>query len=633
LADTYRTHTVLYSVFKKNAQTQRNATQRNASSNQSTHQSIMLNASAFQCTSSGRDALVESHRCKKEGNEKQECASGEIMVDDGSTILKKTDLATSSRTATMATTTGGGNSEFGWSPTGVWWRDLLFFCGPGWLVSIAYVDPGNYQADIQAGATTRYYLLFTVWWASILSIYVQVLCVRLGYRCKMSLSEVQAFEYNSEGAKWKVYVAWIIAEFSVIITDLPEVIGFGIALNIFFGLAYWIGILLSLVTTMLFLATQRFGIQTLEIIIFALVGVMSIALFVELGFIHPDVKEMVEGWVYGFIDVKPDDIFAIVGIIGAVCMPHNLYLHSGTCQERKINISDGPATMDLVVKYCSWEPVVPIIVSFFVNMAILSIAAESVYGTPNAAAVGVTDFCNYFSSLQGGCILWGVALLAAGQSSAITTTYSGQFVMDGFLNMRMNVHVRAIGTRLIAILPCVLVAALLPNYLNQIINWVNAGLAILLPFALSPLIKYNCSEAVMGEFATKGWEKYMMYTLGIFVYLVNAVTISTPGGGFFGDYTQSLENGSSRKIGIIILEVIIQSLYFWWNCMSLFKPIKMNDDSDSLSALAIKERENNTIEEENKMENKNGCNIEDEQEKQEMAIVEEDNKGGDDISM
>jgi len=593
----------------------------------------MLNASAFQCTSSGRDALVESHRCKKEGNEKQECASGEIMVDDGSTILKKTDLATSSRTATMATTTGGGNSEFGWSPTGVWWRDLLFFCGPGWLVSIAYVDPGNYQADIQAGATTRYYLLFTVWWASILSIYVQVLCVRLGYRCKMSLSEVQAFEYNSEGAKWKVYVAWIIAEFSVIITDLPEVIGFGIALNIFFGLAYWIGILLSLVTTMLFLATQRFGIQTLEIIIFALVGVMSIALFVELGFIHPDVKEMVEGWVYGFIDVKPDDIFAIVGIIGAVCMPHNLYLHSGTCQERKINISDGPATMDLVVKYCSWEPVVPIIVSFFVNMAILSIAAESVYGTPNAAAVGVTDFCNYFSSLQGGCILWGVALLAAGQSSAITTTYSGQFVMDGFLNMRMNVHVRAIGTRLIAILPCVLVAALLPNYLNQIINWVNAGLAILLPFALSPLIKYNCSEAVMGEFATKGWEKYMMYTLGIFVYLVNAVTISTPGGGFFGDYTQSLENGSSRKIGIIILEVIIQSLYFWWNCMSLFKPIKMNDDSDSLSALAIKERENNTIEEENKMENKNGCNIEDEQEKQEMAIVEEDNKGGDDISM
>jgi len=592
----------------------------------------MLNASAFQCTSSGRDALVESHRCKKEGNEKQECASGEIMVDDGSTILKKTDLATSSRTA-MATTTGGGNSEFGWSPTGVWWRDLLFFCGPGWLVSIAYVDPGNYQADIQAGATTRYYLLFTVWWASILSIYVQVLCVRLGYRCKMSLSEVQAFEYNSEGAKWKVYVAWIIAEFSVIITDLPEVIGFGIALNIFFGLAYWIGILLSLVTTMLFLATQRFGIQTLEIIIFALVGVMSIALFVELGFIHPDVKEMVEGWVYGFIDVKPDDIFAIVGIIGAVCMPHNLYLHSGTCQERKINISDGPATMDLVVKYCSWEPVVPIIVSFFVNMAILSIAAESVYGTPNAAAVGVTDFCNYFSSLQGGCILWGVALLAAGQSSAITTTYSGQFVMDGFLNMRMNVHVRAIGTRLIAILPCVLVAALLPNYLNQIINWVNAGLAILLPFALSPLIKYNCSEAVMGEFATKGWEKYMMYTLGIFVYLVNAVTISTPGGGFFGDYTQSLENGSSRKIGIIILEVIIQSLYFWWNCMSLFKPIKMNDDSDSLSALAIKERENNTIEEENKMENKNGCNIEDEQEKQEMAIVEEDNKGGDDISM
>jgi len=161
--------------------------------------------------------------------------------------------------------------------------------------------------------------------------------------------------------------------------------------------------------------------------------------------------------------------------------------------------------------------------------------------------------------------------------------------MDGFWDYRLNVRVRAIGTRLVAILPCVLVAALLPTYLNQIVNWVNALLAILLPFALLPLVKYNCSPAVMGEFATKGWEKYFMYTLAILVYLVNCVTISCPGGGFFGDYTQNLEMGA-RKIGIIILEAIIQSLYFWWSCMSLFKPIGTNVGTDTLNVLAIQAR-------------------------------------------
>jgi len=512
------------------------------------------------------------------------------------------------------------SSDSGWSPTGVWWKDLLFFCGPGWLVSIAYVDPGNYQADIQAGATSRYNLLFAVWWSSIYSMYVQVLCVRLGYRTKMSLSEVQAHEYNLHGDRWKVYVAWIIAEFSVVITDLPEVIGFGIALNIFFGLPYWIGVLLSLITTMLFLATQRFGIQTLEIIIFTLVGIMSIALFVEMGFVRPDVKDIIEGWVYGFIDVKPDDIFVIVGILGSVCMPHNLYLHSGTCQERKINSSD-PRTLDLVVKYCSWEPVVPIIVTFFVNMAVLSIAAESVYGTPNAANVGLTDFCHFFTGIKGGCILWGIALLAAGQSSAITTTYAGQFVMDGFLNIRLNVKIRAIVTRLVAILPCVLIAALLPNYLNQLVNWVNALLAILLPFALLPLIKYNCSPAIMGEFATKGWEKYTMYTLGVIIYLVNCITISCPGGGFFGDYTQNLPSGT-KKIGIIILQVIIQGLYLWWSCMSLFKPINKTNGGDSLNAIANKKRKD--TEEEIEKENNNAITSEkEEKKKEEKATIEE----------
>jgi NRAMP (natural resistance-associated macrophage protein)-like metal ion transporter len=148
-----------------------------------------------------------------------------------------------------------------WKPSGSFWKDAWFFVGPGWLVSIAYIDPGNYQADIQAGATTRYYLLFAVWWSSLLSIYVQILCVRLAYYSQLTLAETQARDCQSS---WRRYVSWFLAEFSTMITDLPEVIGIGIACHLFFGWDYYVGVLLSLVTTMFFLATLNNGVQILE---------------------------------------------------------------------------------------------------------------------------------------------------------------------------------------------------------------------------------------------------------------------------------------------------------------------------------------------------------------------------------
>lgn len=337
---------------------------------------------------------------------------------------------------------GDGSDMIGalpvWTPSGSWWKDLLHFCGPGWLVSIAYVDPGNYQADIQAGGTTRYSLLWTIWWTSILSIYVQVLCVRLGYRTQQTLAQIQAQELKhyeqlqattgnddvGEGSyitaadlvrkSWRRYFAWFVAEFSVILTDLPEVIGFGIACNLFFGWPYWIGVISSLLTTMVFLATMNFGMRVLEGTIFIFVGIMSIALFVEMGFVGVDVPALSRGWVYGFVDATSEDLFAIVGILGAVVMPHNLYLHTGTVQTRKVKQTTD--VIDKAILYSSLEPVLPIVVSFFVNTAVVSIAAESVFGSANAASVGLTDFCQYFQGLRGGCILWGVALLSAGQS-------------------------------------------------------------------------------------------------------------------------------------------------------------------------------------------------------------------------
>ena len=281
-----------------------------------------------------------------------------------------------------------------WSPTGKWYVDILHFIGPGWFVSVAYVDPGNYQADIQAGALSRYSLLFIVWWTSVLSIYVQVLCVRLSYRSGMTLAQVQAHHYrekystgvgSARGGKLNKgvimrHLNWFIAEFSTIITDLPEVVGIGIAFNVFFGWPYYVGVLLSPITTMAFLWTLNTGGQMkeqdesnngdicgddmalnsdptyddgststprnsnisnnklsetdedpfvatkrtriLEFFVAMFVAIMGISLFIEMIVVKPSFKDFMTGWTIGIKDLNRSDVFQVTGVVGAVVMPH-----------------------------------------------------------------------------------------------------------------------------------------------------------------------------------------------------------------------------------------------------------------------------------------------------------------------
>lgn len=501
----------------------------------------------------------------------------DFNYDDANDNTQSLTTSNNQRNGGAVVNTSNGNNGLGstflpWSPTGIWYKDFLHFVGPGWFVSIAYVDPGNYQADIQAGATSRYSLLFVVWWTSILSIYVQILCVRLSYYGNMTLAEAQA-RNSSDRMR---YLNWALAEFSTVITDLPEVIGIGIACNIFFGWDYYVGVLLSLFTTMVFLATLNCGMRVLETLIVVFVGIMSIALFVEMDFVNPNAGELMQGWAYGFTEFGRSDIFAITGVVGAVVMPHNLYLHTATLQSR-------PVVREHVkeaVKWSSLEPVLPILVSFFVNLAIVAIAAETVFGAENAELVGLTDFCDYFQNLTGGCSLWAIALLAAGQSSAITTTYTGQYVMDGFLNIQLPLKWRAIVTRLVAIAPCVVVSLVFPNQLNQMVNIVNSSLSFLLPFAFTPLVKFNCSPSIMGEHVAKGWEKYLLYSFATAVWGINALALSSKGGGFFGDLrsnmTASDSSGAGEMAMVVIIEICVQVFYAWWNFHCLTQAVTIS---------------------------------------------------------
>jgi NRAMP (natural resistance-associated macrophage protein)-like metal ion transporter len=358
---------------------------------------------------------------------------------------------------------------------------------------------------------------------------------------------------------------------------LPEVIGIGIAGNVFFGWPYWIGVILSLVTTMIFLAMLHFDISKLEFVIFLFVGMMSIALFVEMSFVGVDAGKLFRGWTTDIASATTEDLLSITGILGAVVMPHNLYLHSASCQSRRVIRTEEVVTT--VVKYCAWEPVLPIIVSIFVNMAIVSIAAETVYydktlSASDAANVGLTDFCEYFRSIRGGCLFWGFALLAAGQSSAVTTTLTGQYIMDGFLKLRLPMWKRAVISRLVAISPCILVSIMFPSgsELNRMVNIVNSSLSLLLPFALTPLVKYNCSTAYMGRYAAGPKERVFMYLLAFSVYFINALSLSTPGGGFF-DFVFKMEWGF-RKVLWIILQVLLQLFYLCWNLHCILTPVR-----------------------------------------------------------
>lgn len=472
--------------------------------------------------------------------------------------------------------TSGDNSEV-WTPTGRFWYDFLHFCGPGWLVSIAYIDPGNYQADLQAGATSRYSLLFAIWWTSLLSIYVQVLCVRLTYYSRdRHLNLAQAMAHAMPKLR---HVNWFIAEVATILTDLPEVIGIGIAFQVLFHWPYWLGVILSLGTTMVFLTVQSYGIRTLEMVICGFVGVMSLAVWVEMGRVGVDMSEMMGSWAWGFADMQSSDVFALTGILGSVVMPHNLFLHTQSCQSRRV----APGHVKDAVWWGSLEPVLPIIVSFFVNLAILAISAERLYGTEGAENVGLADFHKHFARF--GQILWAIALLAAGQSSAITTTYTGQSVMSGFIELPLSIPVRATVSRLVAITPCVLVSIFIPNQLNQMVNIVNSSLSFLLPFAFSPLVRYNCSEVIMGEHASKGWEKMLLGSFAFGVWLVNSIALSVEGGGFFGDMA------ASRRQKCLAFEVALQVFYAGWNIYCFWTPIApLPEAMDGTEPVALETR-------------------------------------------
>merc|ERR1739848_598445 len=314
------------------------------------------------------------------------------------------------------------------------------------------------QADIQSGSQTGYSQNWVILWTQLLSWYVQYMCVKLQHYSNTNLAEAMAIQYP----KYIRWLFWVIAEVSIILTDLPEVIGFAIAINLFNpSVPLFAGVLLSFLSTMVFLASLSKGSYFIELTACALVVIMSIVLFVEWDMAPTDSVAFAKGAFLPLLPMDASAIQSIIGIIGAVVMPHNLYLHSGALESRRApNVEKYKRQ---AVWLGLWDPFIPILSTTVVNWAIAALAAIFVYGNPNAPDnLGIASFPK-FLQVRGGTIMWGIALIAAAQSSCITTTYSGQFVMDGFLKINLPKWARAIITRCVAVVPCVIVAAVLDD--------------------------------------------------------------------------------------------------------------------------------------------------------------------------
>ncbi|VFB21875.1 MULTISPECIES: Nramp family divalent metal transporter [Pseudomonas] len=381
-------------------------------------------------------------------------------------------------------------------------RRVLRFAGPGLLISIGYMDPGNWATAIEAGSRYGYHLLFVVLLASLAGMAVQCLCSRLGIATGRDLAQLCRERYSKRSAR----VQWMLAEISIIATDLAEVLGCALAFHLLLGCSLTTGIALTAFDTLLVLALQGRGFRRLEAIMLALVMTIVGCFFVELVLIKPYWPDVFEGFkpsLSAISDAAP--LYIAIGIIGATVMPHNLYLHSSIVQTR-LTGSDYASKLD-AVRLSRIDTIGSLALALLVNAAILILAAAAFHQTGNTDVVEIQDAYRMLDPLVGGAmasILFGVALLASGQSSTFTGTIAGQVIMEGYLNLKIPCWQRRLITRGLALVPAFLGVWLMgDDAVGKLLILSQVVLSLQLPFALYPLIRMTSDKRLMGPFANR----------------------------------------------------------------------------------------------------------------------------------
>lgn len=398
------------------------------------------------------------------------------------------------------------------------WKQWRAFVGPAILISVGYMDPGNWGTDLQAGAQFKYSLLWVVGLASLMAIFMQVISARLGVVTGKDLAQCCRDWYPP----WTRWPNWLFCELAIGACDLAEVLGSAVALNLMFHIPLLWAVVITGLDVLLLLALQRFGMRTIEAIVLLLVATIAVCYFIEIFVLpqmHPNFMEMGHGLFSPSLHQlrQAGMRYAAIGIIGATVMPHNLYLHSALVQSRRLQKDE--ASIRSAIRFNTIDSITALTVAFFVNAAILVLAALVFYGKTSVTAAG-----GHVVSLADGdwfriayltlapllgttaaSTLFVVALLASGQSSTITGTLAGQVVMEGFMHWRIAPWLRRLITRMLAIIPAVLIIGIRgDSSTTDLINLSQVVLALQLPFAMFPLLHFTSSRQKMGAWKL-GW--------------------------------------------------------------------------------------------------------------------------------
>ncbi len=400
------------------------------------------------------------------------------------------------------------------------WRKALAFAGPGYMVAVGYMDPGNWATDLAGGSRFAYTLLSVVLLSNLMAILLQSLALRLGIVTGRDLAQACRDHYSRRVS----YVLWVLCEIAIAACDLAEVIGSAIALNLLFGIPLVWGVCLTAVDVLAILLLQHKGFRYLEAFVIVLVATIGACFAVELALARPEFGAIAAGLIpRAEIVVNPAMLYIAIGVLGATVMPHNLYLHSSIVQTR--GIGDDHASKREAIRFATFDSTVALFFAFFINAAILILAAATFHTTGNQSVAEIGDAYRLLTPLLGttaASVLFAVALLASGQNSTITGTLAGQIVMEGFLDIRLSPWLRRMITRLIAIIPAVIVTVLYGErgtgallILSQVI------LSLQLSFAVIPLVLFTSDPRKMGRFVNGPVLKAASWSVAVAILLLN----------------------------------------------------------------------------------------------------------------
>ncbi len=412
------------------------------------------------------------------------------------------------------------------------WRKMFAFAGPGYLVAVGYMDPGNWATDIAGGARYGYRLLSVVFISNLLAILLQALAARLGIASGRDLAQACRHQYSR---RWTVCL-WVLAEVAIAATDLAEVIGSAIALQLLFGLPMAIGVCITSFDVFIVLYLQHHRFRYVEALVVLLIAGIAGAFALELYFSKPDLLQVLGGFApTAQLFRDREMLYIAVGILGATVMPHNLYLHSSIVQTRKYGDSD--ESRSEATSFAVLDSTVALTSALFINGAILVVAAATFHGTGYEHVADISDAYKLLAPLLGtglASTLFALALLFSGQNATLTGTLAGQIVMEGFLNIRLRPWLRRLLTRAIAIAPALVIVVMYGDraagnllILSQVI------LSLQLPFAVFPLVLFVSDRKIMGKLAIGRTLKILAWPSAILIALLNAWLLAQVVGGLF----------------------------------------------------------------------------------------------------